>query len=304
MGYLKNFNDEIITLDLWGGNQTYNKKTKTYRIERDCGIFSNLSVCIYGIFLLEIENYKVENLEIIMREYFFDLDTHKLLFDKNETEISFDDIPNEELSFFKENCYPTMCGLGLKGWDRVQSTVENFNLKITNKIIRKFFNPKKEVIEMYEKMKLQKNIIDNDYVFIWARKTDKIEETKVPDASTYYKELIDNNLLDTRIFVQTDDPEVINEFKELNFNFESFDDIPVTDRYSFHRWISHIDDTIFEEKYGLSKIDYVIKMYCVVLFASKSKMSLIYPGNPTTYVPIIKNSFDGFILFRDDKSKF
>lgn len=304
MGFLKDLDKEVITLDLWGGNQTYNNVTKTYRIERDCGIFSNLSVCIFGIFLLETENYKVENIEIIMREYFFDLDMYDILFEKNDLQINFDDIPKEELLFFKEHCYPTMCGLGLKGWDRVQSTIQNFNLKITNKIISKFFNPKQSVIEMYEKMKLQKNIVDGEYVFIWARKTDKVEESKVPDALAYYNELIENNLLDYRVFVQTDDPEVIKEFKDIDFNFEFFDDIPVTDRYSFHRWISHIDDTTFIEKYGLSKIDYVLKMYCVVLFASKSKMSLIYPGNPTTFVPIVKNTFDGFILFRDDKNKF
>jgi hypothetical protein len=304
MAFLNNLDSDIISLDLWGGNQTYNKLTKTYRLERDCGIFSNMSTCIFAVFLLETEGYKVDKIELIMREYFLDLDMYEILFEKNDSEINFNDISNEEILFFRENCHPTMCGLGLKDWGRVNSTIENFNLKITNKIVTKFFNPKTEVIRMYEKMKSNNNIIENDYVFIWARRTDKIEETKVPTASTYFEELVNHKLLDYRIFVQTDDPEVIKEFGQLNFNFELFDDIPLTDRYSFHRWISHIDDKDFEERYGLSKLDYVIKMYCVVIFASKSKMSLIYPGNPTTFVPIIKNTFDGFILFKDDKNKF
>lgn len=174
-------NDELIVLNLWGGQQTYYKKEKKYSIIRSCGIFSNLTVILYGIFVLKVKGYDVEDLEIVMTDYYFDKDVYPILFRKNNTQLNFDDISEEEINFFWDNCCPSICGLGLKNWSSTQSTKENFGLKITNKIIQKYFLPSYEVLKSYNKMRLDKNLYNDDYIFIWARKTDKVEETNVPN---------------------------------------------------------------------------------------------------------------------------
>jgi len=297
-------NDELIVLNLWGGQQTYYKKEKKYSIIRNCGIFSNLTVILYGIFVLKVKGYDVEDLEIVMTDYYFDKDVYPILFRKNNTQLNFDDVSEEEINFFWDNCCPSICGLGLKSWSATQSTKENFGLKITNKIIQKYFLPSHEVLNSYNKMVLDKNLYNNDYIFIWARKTDKIEETNVPNAEKYFELLCENNLLNERIFIQTDDLTMFEDFKKINFNFEYFSEIPFATGYSFHRNISHTDDNVFYEMYKMTKDEYLVKMMCVVLLAANSKIPIIYPGNPTTVVPMYKNSFDNCILFKDDKEIF
>lgn len=74
--------------------------------------------------------------------------------------------------------------------------------------------------------------------------------------------------------------------------------------YSFHRSISQTPDEIFSKEYGLTKDEYFVKMMCVVLIATKSKKVLIYPGNPTTVVPMFKNSFEDCFLFKNQNELY
>lgn len=304
MRYVKENDSEKLVLDLWGGQHVYYKKSKSYVILRDCGLFSNLTVMIYGVFVLYVHGYEIEDIRITMTDYFFDRDVYQILFKIKNEKLSFDDISNEEIDFFMSQCYPSTCGLGLKNWSNVSSNKENFNLKITNKIINKFFTPNENVLSLYEKMLNYKKIEDNDYVFIWARRTDKVEETSIPNAKRYFEVLEEMGLLNERIFIQTDDPTMVEEFNELSLNFEMFEQIPLAKGYSFHRSVSRTSDEDFINDYNVTKEEYMMQMFCIVLLASKSKKCIIYPGCATTIVPMYKNSFDNCILFKDSLNLF
>jgi hypothetical protein len=304
MSFFKNENDEIIELDLWGGSQIYEKKTKKYIIVRSCGLFSNLTVTLYGVFLLTTSGYEVDDIEITMTDYFMDKNVYPLIFEKKLIELNFNDFNKDELDFFFENCLPSSCGLGLNHWTTSQSTKENFNLNITKKIINKFFTFNQNVYNSYYKMLQNKGIKENEYVFVWARKTDKVEETQIPEAITYYEYLKNNNLIGEKIFIQTDDSTVFNDFKNLNFEFDYFEEIPFAKSYSFHRNVSQLDDSLFFEMYNITKEEYIIKMCCVVLLAINAKKTLIYPGNPTTVVPMYKNTFEDCVLFKNNLEIF
>jgi len=267
-------------------------------------MFSNLTVSMFGVFILTLNGYVVDNIKITMTDYFLDTDVYSLLFTKKDVQLSFDDIDESDINFFLYNCHPTMCGLGMKSWGSVMSTKENFNLKITSKIIDKFFNPNQNVLNNLKSMMESKNIKGEDYVFIWARKTDKVEETSVPDAETYFRVLSENNLLNERIFIQTDDITMFNDFIKIVPNCERFEDIPFAKDYTFHRLISRTNDDIFYSNYNLTKEEYMVKMFCVVFLAVKSKKAIIYPGNPTTVVPMYKNSFLNCILFKNGSELF
>jgi hypothetical protein len=300
MSFIIEQNEDFITLNLWGGHHVYHIKGKKYSVVRDCGIFSNLTVILYGVFTLITEGYEVENLEIVMTDYFKDKDVYPILFQKKNISIDFSDISINDINFFRANCIPSICGLGLKNWTQTESTIHNFNLKITSRIINKFFTPNPKVYELLNDIIVKKNIRGDDYVFIWARRTDKVEETKVPNAKNYYDVLVSNDLLNEKIFVQTDDRTMFDEFNQLKMNFECLDEIPFATSYSFHRNISQTPDESFYEMYKITKEEYVMRMMCVVLLAANSKKPIIYPGNPTTVVPMYRNSFNGCILFKDD----
>lgn len=301
--YLRDEGD-IVVLNLWGGNQIYIKDLKKYVVVRDCGLFSNVTVSMFGIFILTINGYEVGDIEITMSDYFHNYNIYPLLFSKTNTKLSFNDIQPEDIKFFVRNCYPSMCGLGLKDWGSASYTPQNFNLGITKRIIDKFFTPNSKVYELYNNILKGKNIVDSNYVFIWARKTDKIEETQVPSAQKYYDVLTERNLLNERIFIQTDDHTVFEDFKRLNLNFDYFDCIPFAKGYSFHRSVSTTPDDVFFEDYGITKEEYMMQMVSVVLLAANAKKAIIYPGNPTTVVPMFKNTFEDCILFKDAYNLF
>jgi len=306
MYFTKKIDSEKIILDLWGGNQVYYISSKKYVIVRDCGMFSNITVAMFGIFVLTINGYQIDEIEITMTDYFYDRNIYPLLFETKKKELSFDFLNQSEIDFFMQHSHPTMCGLGLKNWNNsyIGTNINNFNFEITKKIIDKFFTPKKEVIDVYNIMLKNKKLKGNEFVFIWARKTDKVEETSVPSAERYFEILNEKKLLNNRIFVQTDDKTMFEDFKKIKLNFEYFEDIPFAKGYTFHRLISRTSDEEFFSDYGITKDEYMIKMFCVLLFSVNSLKSIIYPGNPTTLAPMYKNSFDNFILFKDNKDLF
>jgi hypothetical protein len=306
MHFVKKIEPNKIILDLFGGTQIYYIDSKKYVIVRDCGMFSNITVAIFGIFILTINGYDIDDVEITMTDYFLDRNVYPILFKKQNMELSFNFLSENDIDFFIRHCHPTMVGLGLKNWnkDYIGSNINNFDFRITKKIIDKFFTPKKEVFEVYNKMLSDKNLYGNDFVFVWARKTDKVEETSVPSAETYMEILKRYNLLDNRIFIQTDDSTMFDDFKKLKLNFEYFDEIPFAKEYSFHRLISRTSDDEFLLNYGITKDEYMIKMLCVLIFSVNSKKSIIYPGNPTTLSPIFKNTFNDYILFKDNQNLF
>lgn len=304
MYYVKESDDEKLVLDLWGGQHVYYKNSKSYIITRDCGLFSNLTIMIYGIFVLYTNGYEIENIKITMTDYFLDKDVYSMLFKITDSKLSFSDLTKEDIGFFLSECHPSMCGLGLKNWTQVASTKENFNLEITNRIISKFFTPNEIVINMYKTMLKTKNIEDNNYIFVWARRTDKVEEVSIPNAKRYVEVLESNQLLEERIFIQTDDPTMVQEFHDLNLNFERFEQIPLAKGFSFHRLISRTNDEDFMNDFNITKEEYMAQMLCVVLLASNAKKCIIYPGCATTVVPMYKNSFDNCILFKDNLNLF
>lgn len=303
-GFINYENEDEISFDLWGGEQIYQKKNKKYRIERSCGIFSNVTVAIYGIYLIYMLGYEIEKIEIIMKDYFYEIDAYQIIFETNNEILKFDSFKDYDLIFFLENCLPSNVGLGLANWTTKESTKFNFNLEITDIILNKFFIPNKNVLNLYKEMVYKKNIEDNDYVFIWARKTDKIEEISIPEVSTYINILEKNNFLNKKIILQTDDFSVFEEFKNSGIKFEIFEEIPFAKGYSFHRDISKTNDLDFYNTYKISKENYFIQMLCVLLLAKNAKNSIIYPGNPTTLVPMYKRTFEGCFLFKNKTELF
>ena len=273
--------------------ELYSQETKTYSSKKDSGIYSIFNFIIRKIALLEMNGFPVENLNID----YHNQEIYNLLFEKKEGNIDLSDISDEEKIFFEEKLDTTGWGLG--------DDVKLLNFKITNKVINKFFNPSKLVLECYDKIIESNNIDLNNTIFVWARSTDKCGETRIPSVEEYLKIINSINSSNKEILLQTDDYRVLNNFKGYNLNLKTIKEIPTSETLrGFHIEMSEIGNEDFRSKYKITKDEYLLQMYCLSLIAKNSYKSILYPGNPTTYVPMIKGSFDDCYLFKDDNKLF
>ena len=273
--------------------ELYSQETKTYSSKKDSGIYSIFNFIIRKIALLEMNGFPVENLNID----YHNQEIYNLLFEKKEGNIDLSDISDEEKIFFEEKLDTTGWGLG--------DDVKLLNFKITNKVINKFFNPSKLVLECYDKIIESNNIDLNNTIFVWARSTDKCGETRIPSVEEYLKIINSINSSNKEILLQTDDYRVLNNFKGYNLNLKTIKEIPTSETLrGFHIEMSEIGNEDFRSKYKITKDEYLLQMYCLSLIAKNSYKSILYPGNPTTYVPMIKGSFDDCYLFKDDNEIF
>ena len=273
--------------------ELYSQETKTYTSKKHSGLYSIFNWIVRKIVILELNGFSVENLEID----YYNQQIYDLLFEKKEGKLDFSDISDEEKIFFIEKSDTTGWGLG--------DDVKLLNFKITNKIINKFFNPSKLVLECYDNLLNSNNIDLNNTIFVWARSTDKAGETKLPSLETYLKIINPINSSDKEILLQTDDYRVLNSFKGCGLNLKTIKEIPTSETLrGFHMEMCEISNDTFKSKYKITKDEYLLQMYCLSLIAKNSYKSILYPGNPTTYVPMIKGSFDNCYLFKDDNQLF
>ena len=277
--------------------ESYNQETKSYQFKRDAGLYANLVWVIRKIALLELNGYKVESVELILDEYNGE-EAFDLFFEKNDNQIDYSNISDKDKSYFEQYLITSAFGLGI-------DDVKHLNFNITNQVIDKFFTPKESIISYYNNLMSSNNIDINNTVFVWARSTDKSGESRIPDTSAYIGILNTLNLEGKEILIQTDDYRVLNDFKNSNFKFKTISQIPMSNNLvGFHNELKDIRDDKFISTYNITKQEYLIQMYCLSLIGRDSYKTILYPGNPTTYIPIIKKSFDNCYLFKDNAQLF
>ena len=283
-----------ILLELWGGEHNLDKTTLNYKMDRCCGLFSNLTVVMYGIMKYYSLGYLPETIALYLNEYKDNYDFYHDLFKKNNIHLDFDDIDEEEMFHFFRYGEPNSLGLGRKKSD--------INFSILSKVLIKYFTLSDTCHKTINRIITKHNIDLNNTVFIWARKTDKIHESKIPTAETYINILTKNNLINKKIILQTDDISVLNEFKALKLNFQSLEEIPYSKSNSgFHEKMSiKYNDEQFINEYDMSKVEYLQKLLSLSKIASMCEFSIIYPGCLSTLIPIFKNSFNNQFSFIND----
>jgi hypothetical protein len=284
-----------IVLDLWGGLHNYNLDNKTYSVKRLYGLYSNITVSLYGIAKLSFMGYEVKELSLILEEYDVYKNFYNSLFKKQDSPLNFENITQEEKDFFLRYCEPNKLGIGRERKD--------LNFNILSKFYQKFYQPSDDCVLKKEKIIKDKNLNLNETIFVWARKTDKVYETSIPTIDTYLKLLKTFDLSGKKIVIQTDDYSVLEEFKKTDLDFTTLDVLPYSyTNDSFHSNLHSVTDENFYKKYKQTKEEYLQYLLALVLIMSECKFSVSYPGNLTTVVPIIKGSFEGHFGFIDDNT--
>jgi hypothetical protein len=279
-----------IILDLWSGEHSLDKETLNYKINRGCGLFSNLTVGMYGIMKYNSLGYLPKTISLYLNEYEYDYDFYYDLFKPNDFNLNFDDIDKDEMFNFFRYCEPNSLGLGRKKLD--------VNFKILDRIIKKYFTPSDTCNQIIDNIILKHNINLNNTVFIWARKTDKVFEVDIPTPETYVNILKENNLIDKDIILQTDDFSVLNEFKSLGLKFKTLNELPYSyTNNGFHVGMSKTNDDEFIKEFNMTKVEYLQKLLSLSKIASMCEYSIVYPGCLSTLIPIFKNNFNNQFSF-------
>jgi len=284
----------IIKLDLWGGNQTYDMETETYSINRDCGLFSNITIAMYGVLKLHYQGLSVKHIKLMLNEYIDETtDIYSSLFIKNLDVLNLNAYSNEEICHSLRYGEPNPLGLG-----REKSHIV---LSLYNNICNTYFQYN-NISDLVNNIVAKYSINYENTVFIWARKTDKTHELAMPMLETYNNILWKNNLLDHTILLQTDDSSIVematNQYKHIKVLYE----MPFSQgNKGFHNHLSHILDETFVNTHGYDKMTYLKKMLAMTVVASRCKHFVCYPGNLTTFIPILKNTFDNCFCFKNSK---
>ena len=287
-------NENLVKLDLWGGTHEYNKLDNTYYLNRHAGLFSNLCVCSYGLLTYVNMGLTPENISLKLTEYDDTLNFYTELFKLNNEKFDLSDISDEVLQRTLRYQEPSHLGLGREK--------HHINFDIISRVIKKYFSLSDNTKKVYDSILEKYNIDFENTIFIWARKTDKVVENQVPSVDTYLKIIYDNNLENKKIILQTDDITVFNEFKS-KISINILDELPFSDDLNgFHVKLNLVSDTTFYTKYNMSKVEYLQRFLSLVIIASKCQHVILYPGNLSMVVPMIRGNFDNVYSFFDNEN--
>ena len=287
-------NENLVKLDLWGGTHEYNKLDNTYYLNRHDGLFSNLCVCSYGLLTYVNMGLTPENISLKLTEYDDTLNFYTELFKLNNEKFDLSDISDEVLQRTLRYQEPSHLGLGREK--------HHINFDIISRVIKKYFSLSDNTKKVYDSILEKYNIDFENTIFIWARKTDKVVENQVPSVDTYLKIIYDNNLENKKIILQTDDITVFNEFKS-KISINILDELPFSDDLNgFHVKLNLVSDTTFYTKYNMSKVEYLQRFLSLVIIASKCQHVILYPGNLSMVVPMIRGNFDNVYSFFDNEN--
>lgn len=287
------FSDFLLMYYEW-----YTVETKHYKQTRGAGLYAVLNWALRSLSLLEMKGNEVESIELYLTEYARELEVFNSLFEIKKFDTNLSKLSESEKIEFLNNTISSNVGLS--------ENPMNLNLDITNKIISKYFNPKKEVVEWYNKFIDELGCDVKDIILVWARRTDKISESRIPTVSDYISKLSKIDKTNKVILIQTDDEFVVQEFKDKHLGFKTLTQIPFPNNRTkpFHIDLWSVSDEEFKEMYGISKIDHLRQMVAIALISKNCYKTILYPGNPTTFMPLFKGSFDDFILYKDEINLF
>jgi hypothetical protein len=280
-------------LNLWGGEHYVSLRDEIYYLKRPYGFFSNITVSIYGILKFTQFGYKPKTLSLNLLEYDMNRDFYPDLFKTSDTYFDIFDIPFEDFLRQMRLCEPNLLGVG--------RTKTDCNNEILNKVLRKYFVLSDPVVQHIEDIKKEYNLNCNNTVFVWARKTDKVIETSIPDVCDYIDVLNKIDLTGKDLIIQSDDYTVYEDFKKNNINYRSLNVLPIKKDNSngFHVNLYHQSDEQFFENFGMSKVEYLQKMLALTYIASECETVILYPGNLATYIPIIRGCWNNVYSFKD-----
>ena len=276
----------------------YDPNTNTYSHGRSAGLFAMLNWILRQITLLEMTGKKIDNIELYLDEYMHRKNSFNDLFVMNNQDLDLYELPEETKNDF----------LNKTNWSYIgfSNNPNDIDLSITNKVINKYFNPNEEVMKWYNYFVEYLGGDLNKIIFIWARATDKYLEVKLPMVETYVRTLFNIDCDEKKIVVQTDDRNVLDRFEKIGLDFDTLPYISSNkvNNQPFHLNLRSWTDHQFQEVYGISKLDHLRQMIALSLICKNSYKTILYPGNPISFITSMKGTTEDLILFKNENEFF
>jgi len=273
----------------------YDEYTSIYTLHRKYGIFSNVMTALHGLAKVIELGYDPKKVVLKLAEYANDIDFYDLLFQQV-------DRPIDRLAATKiiTELYPCTLGFARMGIGfNIEAMKDNLNG--LNSIMTRYFAPSIVTKNVMSAITSRYNIDFGRTAFVWARRTDKSNEVDLPDVDDYVA-VINKECAGYRILVQTDDLEIAERFSK-SAEVCILQELPFCDNTNgFHAGLNEISDADFNKKYSISRFHYLTAVVALVYLAAKCSKFICYPGNLTSAVPILRNTFDGCYLFSDKSS--
>lgn len=268
---------------------------ETYKNFTSVGMFAVLLWSIRKIIFLELFGHKVKKVELFLNEYISNVDCYSELFSISPQEINYEHLSYEQKIQFVNSIPTTVLGYS--------NNPRELNFEIISQVVKKFFQPSQGVLDWKNKLYQSIDAKPEEVILVWARKTDKVIETQIPQVSKYIEVLKTLELKNKKIVVQTDDQMVKDHFKMSGLHFYEFKDIPKFDNgRAFHIGLSGVSEEQFNSRFGINKISYLQQMLAITQIAIEANHSIIYPGNPSTFIPIMGGQKNKCLLFLNSES--
>jgi hypothetical protein len=256
---------------------------------------------LFGVCMLKQTSYRVSNIRLCLNEYEHNYDFYNDFFQTQQNSF---EISEEEANLVVNNLHPTNYGLSdLSHRFNKQKLTEL--LPILIKLYNKFFTINNDIKYEIENILNTYNINYSMSAFIWARKTDKVTESRIPNTIDYIKQLDNTNI--KKIYFQTDDVSILEEIaiiKTIDDRIIVLNELPTSNdtNKGFHSHLYNVSNADFMNRHNMSKIDYLKKFLAITHIASQCNYFVSYPGNMLTIVPLMRQSFNNCILFIDNQN--
>ena len=293
--------DNINDFSLWGGNNSYDIASETLTINRQYGLYSNIIISLFGVCMLKQTSYRVSNIRLCLNEYEHNYDFYNDFFQTQQNSF---DISEEEANLVVNNLHPTNYGLSDPSHRFNKQKLEEL-LPILIKLYNKFYTINNDTACEIENIVNAYNIDYSTSAFVWARKTDKVIESNIPNTIDYIRQLDNTDV--KKIYFQTDDTSVLEEItaiKTTDDRIVVLNELPISNDVNkgFHNYLYSISNTDFTNQHNMSKRNYLRKFLAITNIASKCNYFVSYPGNMLTIVPLMRQSFNNCILFIDNQN--
>jgi hypothetical protein len=161
-------------------------------------------------------------------------------------------------------------------------------------IIKKYFSPSKEILNIIEKIELKYKLNYNNICVLFFRGNDKVTETELPNYNDYliYINIILKNNPDILFLIQSDETEFI-EFISEKFPKNSF---------YFKDEIRHMKRKISTVDYNKDRIDEFSKNYlAITIIMSKCKYIICGSGNCSIWIMFYRGNNENVYQFLNNR---
>lgn len=290
-------------LDYEEGTNTFDSETQELCLSRGCGLGSNWNVLVHLLLVLKLRGIVPQKISTNLVDlHGFNLYQDILYVDRHGVE-TWKSLSPAIFRNAAATLVPNYYGMG--------NTRDDIDFAILGPLFDAYFNLQEGVHRNAEAIIKKNQIVLDETVFVWWRKTDKVTEVNWFRSDARYPsidDLVSHIPKNRPVIFQTDDVEIYFEMKQRSdVAFESLNILPLSyipGRGFHHGEITASDPARFFRKYATSLEQHFIDLVSLIFVAAKCRFFVGYPGNVSMLVSFLKRGFANTVFFKSSDELF